>query len=223
MRSTVKVALLGCVLTLGVAAAVMASVGLADAANTAREGRPIPLGVSGGNINHFEGGFCYGGTLGALVKNSSGTQYILSNNHILARTDAASAGEDITQPGLIDVGCQKITNDVVADFSKAEPLRFRRGRNQPTNYVDAAIAQVRSGAVRTSGEIKGIGLLNSQVATDRIGCDVEKSGRTTGLTTSTITSVDVTIDVDYGNGRIARFADQFLVGGSFSAGGTPVR
>jgi hypothetical protein len=198
----------------------MASVELADAANTTREARPIPLGVSGGNVNHFEGGSCYGGTLGALVKSASGTQYILSNNHILARTNAAATGEDIVQPGLIDVGCQQIANDAVADLTKFEPLRFRRGGSRHLNYVDAAIAQVRSGAVRTNGEIKGIGLLSSQVATDKIGCDVKKSGRTSGLTTSTITSVDVTIDVDYGNRRIARFADQFLVGGgSFSAGG----
>jgi hypothetical protein len=220
MRNVAKVGLSGWVLALGVALAALASVEPADAANKAREPRPIPLGVSGGNINHFEGGFCYGGTLGALVKDSSNTQYILSNNHILARTNAASAGEDIVQPGLIDVGCQKITDDAVADFSKAEPLRFRHGGSRPGNSVDAAIAQVRSGAVRTSGEIKGIGLLSGQVATDKIGCDVKKSGRTTGVTTSTITSVDVTIDVDYGKGRIARFVDQFLVGGgSFSSGG----
>jgi hypothetical protein len=210
---------LGGVVALGVALAAATSVELAEAANAAREQRPIPLGVSGGNINLFEGGFCFGGTLGALVASGS-QQYILSNNHILARTNAASIGEDIVQPGLNDVSCQQLSDDVVADLSRFERLRFGRGRSRPTNYVDAAIAQVRSGAVRTSGEIKGIGLLSDQLATDKIGCDVEKSGRTTELTTGTITSVNVTIDVDYGNGRIARFADQFLVGGGgFSAGG----
>jgi hypothetical protein len=219
MASAAKLGFLGGMVALGVTLVAAASVELAEAANTAREPRPIPLGVSGGNINHFENGFCYGGTLGALVASGS-QQYILSNNHILARTNAAAIGEDIIQPGLVDVGCQQRSDDVVADLSKFEPLQFRRRGRRPANYVDAAIAQARSGTVRPDGYIKDIGLLSGQVATDRIGCDVEKSGRTTGLTTSTITSVNVTIDVDYGNGRIARFADQFLVGGgSFSAGG----
>ena len=45
--------------------------------------RPIPCGISGGNILNRSTAFCCGGTLGALVADSS-AQYILSNNHILA-------------------------------------------------------------------------------------------------------------------------------------------
>src|SRR5437868_4770795 len=63
---------------------------------------PIQLGTSGGNIKDISKGFCYGGTLGALVKDASGNQYILSNNHVLARTNVAALGENIIQPGLID-------------------------------------------------------------------------------------------------------------------------
>src|SRR5512144_679084 len=61
---------------------------------------PIAMGTSGGNINDRTRVFCYGGTLGALVEDRGGAQYILSNNHVLARTNLASPGEDIIQPGL---------------------------------------------------------------------------------------------------------------------------
>ena len=62
-------------------------------------------GVSGGNINDITRLFCCSGTLGSLVS-GGGTFYILSNNHVLARQDQAAAGEAISQPGLIDNGCQ---------------------------------------------------------------------------------------------------------------------
>ena len=52
---------------------------------------------------------CCGGTLGSLIQNSSvpPKQYLLSCNHVLARSDQAQAGaeEEIIQPGLIDNNC----------------------------------------------------------------------------------------------------------------------
>src|SRR4030095_16765080 len=88
---------------------------------------PIRLGTSGGNINDSSKGFCYGGTLGALVEDVSGHQYILSNNHVLARTNAAASGEDIIQPGLIDQSpaCFKDNTDVVADLTTFIPILFK--------------------------------------------------------------------------------------------------
>jgi hypothetical protein len=56
------------------------------------------FGVSGGNINDISRAFCCSGTLGSLVT-AGGTQYVLSNNHVLARQDQATTGEDISQPG----------------------------------------------------------------------------------------------------------------------------
>lgn len=47
---------------------------------------------------------------------------------------------------------------------------------------------------------------------------IKKSGRTTGLTTGEILQVDVTVNVQYGAGRIARFSDQLLAG-AMSQGG----
>src|SRR4029078_6285212 len=99
------------------------------------------FGVSGGNVNDASTRFCCSGTLGSLV-NIGTTQYVLSNNHVLARGDQAVAGEDVSQPGLIDNNCRIPT--IVADFTAAVPL----GQN-----VDAAVAQLRPGTMDSTGFI----------------------------------------------------------------------
>lgn len=188
----------------------------------AAQTRPIQLGTSGGNINDASRLFCCTGTLGSLVQNGGGTQFILSNNHVLARTNKASLGEDVIQPGLADQNCVKDLLDVVADLSAFKLISFKAGT---TNTVDAAIAQVRAGAVDTSGSILDIGQVSSAIAAPALGTAVKKSGRTTGLTLGTITAVNVTVDVLYSKqcgigSRKARFVNQIgVTPGTFSAGG----
>jgi hypothetical protein len=183
---------------------------------------PIQLGTSGGNINDSSKAFCYGGTLGALVEDANGNQYILSNNHVLARTNLATIGEDIIQPGLIDQSptCFKDTTDIVADLSAVIPILFKTKGTMPPNSVDAAIARVRAGKVDPTGFIIDIGTPSSDTVAPSLGIAVKKSGRTTGLTNGNITAVNATIDVSYGSGKTARFINQIVVGsGNFIAGG----
>ena len=183
---------------------------------------PVKLGTSGGNINDRSKAFCYGGTLGALVQEVDGTQYILSNNHVLARTNLAAIGEDIIQPGLIDQNptCNQDSQDAVADLSAFIPILFKAKKTTPTNNVDAAIAEVRSGAVISTGEILDIGTISNTTLDPALGLAVKKSGRTTGLTKGTISAVSVTVDISYGSGKTGRFANQILITpGSFLAGG----
>jgi hypothetical protein len=177
---------------------------------------PIQLGTSGGNINDSSKGFCYGGTLGALVEDTNGNQYILSNNHVLARTNAASMGEDIIQPGLIDESpaCFKDTTDIVADLSAFIPILFKTKGTMPPNAVDAAIGQVRANKVDPTGFITDIGTVSRDTVAPSLGMTVKKSGRTTGLTNGNITAVNATIDVSYGSGKTARFTNQIVVGSS---------
>jgi hypothetical protein len=177
--------------------------------------RNMHFGVSGGNVNDSSRAFCCSGTLGALVKNAGGTQYILSNNHVLARQDQATAGEDISQPGLIDNGCQPAT--IVADYTAAPTL----GSN-----VDCAVAALRGGTMDATGFIEGIGTISSVVKTPTIGLAVTKSGRTTGNTTGTIGSVNTSVNVQYqvrcGQGRkfTVSYTNQVVINSStFSAGG----
>ena len=172
------------------------------------------LGVSGGNVNDRTSRFCCSGTLGALVTDGT-TQYILSNNHVMGRSGGAVAGEDISQPGMIDANCAVTT--VVADFTAFAPL---------SSNVDASIAQLRPGQMDSSGFIEGIGVPSSAVLTPTVGLSVTKSGRTTGNTTGTITSINTSVSVQYqqncGSGKKSTFTftNQVVIGGSgFSAGG----
>jgi hypothetical protein len=186
---------------------------LTQAANP-YQSRNTHLGVSGSNVNDISKAFCCGGTLGSLLTNGT-SKYILSNNHILARQDQAAPGEDISQPGLIDNGCQPAT--IVADFSAAPRL----GSN-----VDAAIALLRDSLMDTTGFIQGIGTISSVVKAPTVGLAVEKSGRTTGATAGTIGSINTSVNVQYqircGQGKkyIISYTNQLVVNGSgFSAGG----
>jgi hypothetical protein len=56
------------------------------------------------------------------------------------------------------------------------------------------------------------------VVSPQLGMEVEKSGRTTGLTTGQIRAVNVTLNVSYGSGRTLRFDNQILTT-NMSAGG----
>jgi hypothetical protein len=109
---------------------------------------PIFLGSSGGNNNDYDtqGGQivdCCGGTLGALVQNSGGTQYILSCNHVLARSDQAAVGEAIVQPGLIDENCTPY-GQAGAAVTPVGVLTTWLPLSASTTNVDAAIAAVNS-------------------------------------------------------------------------------
>jgi hypothetical protein len=106
----------------------------------------------------------------------------------------------------------------VADFTLAPEL-------EPSN-VDAAIAQLRPGAMDTTGEVEDIGIPSSIVAAPVVGMSVVKSGRTTGFTTGTINSINTTVNVQYtarcGGGKkfTVNYTNQVVIGpGNFSAGG----
>ena len=175
------------------------------------------LGVSGGNVNDRTSRFCCSGTLGSLVTDGT-TQYILSNNHVMGRSGGAAAGEDISQPGMIDANCAVTT--VVADFTISAPF---------SSNVDASIAQLRApgpNSMDATGFIQGVGVPSSTVVPATVGLAVTKSGRTTGTTTGTVTSINTSVSVQYqqncGSGKKfnVSYTGQVVVGGSsFSAGG----
>lgn len=174
----------------------------------------LHFGVSGGNAGDITRRFCCSGTLGSLVQ-ANGTQYILSNNHVLGLSGQAQPGQDISQPGLIDNNCRVAR--VVADFAAASPL----GSN-----VDAALAQLRAGAMDSTGFIEDIGTISSVVRPPEIGLQVAKSGRTTGFTTGAIASINTSVNVRYpkscgqNGGAIVNYTNQVVINSTtFSAGG----
>jgi hypothetical protein len=187
----------------------------------AKQTPPIQLGTSGGPALDLANGYCCGGTLGSLVQIGS-TQYILSNSHVFAgdvtsggNGRVSTIGDDITQPGLIDVSCNAGNAQVVADLSSLSTLYPPNS----TPNLDASIAQVRSGMVRTDGAILGIGTLSSATVAASVNMAVKKSGRTTGLTRSTISGINANISVGYstecaGSSFTKSFTGQILISNS---------
>jgi hypothetical protein len=166
---------------------------------TAKQTPPIQLGCSGGPAGDLANGYCCGGTLGSLVS-KGGNLYILSNSHVFAgdvvnggNGSTSSIGDDISQPGLIDANCSAANANLVADLSSLSTLYPPNS----TPNVDAAIAQVRPGQVRTDGAILGIGTISSSTVAASINQGVKKSGRTTGTTRSKVSALNATINVGY--------------------------
>jgi len=185
------------------------------AAAIPNQGVDANYGASGGNINDISRRFCCSGTLGSLVTDGS-TDYILSNNHVLADSDQGHVGDAISQPGLVDVGCVASNARIVATLTSWPAL----GSN-----VDAGLAQL-TGFMNTTGSIEGIGIPSSVVRTPAIGQSVQKSGRTTGVTTGTVQSINTSVNVKYTTtcgghkGFVISYTNQVVVTpGSFSAGG----
>jgi hypothetical protein len=176
--------------------------------------RPVPIGVS---VAHPD---VTAGTLGVKVRKGKGTAatyYVLSNNHVLANANLALIGDPILQPGPYDGGT--LPGDVIATLTAFQPINFAAGS---TNTIDAAIAQVVNNSVGYSTPAGGYGAPSTSTLSPSLKMPVMKFGRTTSLTTGTITGVNYTVDVAYGNGQIARFTGQFIVtgaSGAFSQGG----
>ena len=215
---------------------------------------PVKMGTTGGNSTDSTTSgtkiTCCSGTLGALVQ-QGGNFFILSNNHVLNKSDRGAAGDPITQPGLVDNNCNG--GSLVAHLTTAAALKPTStsttgacaGEPSPCgpspSNVDAAIAQiVSSGAVDTSGSILDLGTAGSAgiasappsntVANPAtvLGANegVAKSGRSTGLTCSTLSSINTEVSVVYNvscGGATAftsTFNNQVIInGGNFSAMG----
>src|SRR6266542_4124959 len=212
------------------AAVAAVSLALADGppgtAHRAQQTPPIKLGVSGANTNDKNAQYCCTGTLGSSIfrtVNGVKTQYILSNNHVLARTNLAPIGEGIIHRGYVDTVpvCSSTGTITVANLSQFVAINFTGG----TNTVDAAIAQVVPGMVDSSGYIMDIGPVSSATVTPALNMAVRKSGRTTGLTSGSISAVNVTVNVTYNTScgigsQVATFANQIAIGPSgFSGAG----
>ena len=197
---------------------------------------PVPLGTSGGNAKDSSASgsltYCCAGTLGSLVSRG-GRLFILSNTHVLARSDLGVAGDPIIQPGLVENNCSTIGANVVASLSE-----FFNLETGPLPNVDAAIAEINPGAVDPLGMILQLGgTTDGDQPTDgtpnpgpgvlpTIGRQVAKSGGATGLTCAPILAINASINVEYqkgcntGSTYTVNFVRQVDIGGAgFSARG----
>ncbi|WP_290649262.1 hypothetical protein [Aquisalimonas sp.] len=161
--------------------------------------RPLKPGYSIGHPN------VTAGTFGCLVREVCPPcrVYILSNNHVLANSNAASIGDPILQPGAVDGGT--LPADIVARLARFVPIRV--GHPDRYNLVDAALALPTDQRL-VIASVVGLGIPTGTVEAT-LGMDVVKSGRTTQTTTGQVVGIDATVAVSFDAGT-AYFRNQIL-------------
>jgi hypothetical protein len=196
------------------------TVGAVDAYSHRARHRPAPGGVSVGHVN------ITAGTLGSraigLSSPWNNRHLILSNNHVLADSNAGRVGDSIVQPGPADGG--RHPGDQIAILARWAPINF----GGAPNFVDAAIGwawhdRIRGGQYYLSGGAPAYYSTGTAPLAASLGMTVGKSGRTTALTQGRVTQIGVSVNVNYGGGRVALFRNQIAIqsvnANPFSAGG----
>ena len=171
--------------------------------------RPLSAGYS---VGHYS---ITCGTLGCFVQNKKGV-FILSNNHVLACSNAANIGDDILQPGKHDGG--RRPEDVVGKLVAFKTIE------KEGNIMDAAIASVDKKYLPTNFKLPKIGKIKegSVSPKDILGKQVQKVGRTTGHQVGIVTAINLRgVRVGYGADDVRSFDNMIEVRNAtqFSAGG----
>lgn len=164
------------------------------------------------------------GTIGTFVRpagapdDGPGQLLVLSNNHVLADSDRGNPGDVVLQPGPADGGSEAGGGAGAGDRIGTLDQAIALTTAEP-NLVDAATAVLDDGieveTAHPAGELGG-------VAAADLEQEVEKVGRTTGVTRGRVTAIELDgVAVEYPVG-VVEFDDQVEVAGAaaaFSAGG----
>jgi len=200
--------------------------------------RPAKPGMSMGHYKITAGTF---GAL-VKDKKTGKSLILSNNHVLANATDGndgrAAIGDAILQPGVHDGGT---SSDVIAYLERYIPISKNTGASScpivksvekiingflkvvkpdyeisfikktlSRNLIDAAVARpVKDEYV--SSDIVGLGEITG-IQEPSIGMTVQKSGRTTGITSSQIKAMNVVINVMLGPGEEATFYDQILTG-----------
>ncbi len=181
--------------------------------------RPLEAGLS---VSVLVPGVAFSGTLGFIVEDET-AYYALSNNHVLANVNDSQPGDPVLQPSTGDGNTS--ARNMIGVLDRFVPISFQR-----SNLVDCAVAELFPDMEFWLGWTEAIpGVVSGvrEVSVDDLERPVTKAGRTTGVTSGRITSVNVDqLQVNMGteaNPLIAQFSDQIEVigdnGKPFSLGG----
>ena len=169
-----------------------------------RLGNEEQLLIGRGRVNPLVGGVSVGsvsqqaGTLATIVwDRTDGTPCVLGNWHVLAGA-TPRVDQPVYQPAIFDGGTE---GDVVAYLK-----RWHIGEEG-----DAAIAELSDNRCYASGEVLGLWHPISGYLPPRLNLEVRKWGRTTGFTQGFIDGIHLATNIDYGNGVVRSFRDQFHV------------
>jgi hypothetical protein len=142
------------------------------------------------------------GTLGCIVTDAAGDDFLLSCNHILANTNLGRVGVDEAwDPGRHDGGTAADRVALLQDFQKID-----FGGAIP-NEMDAAIAKPDS-AVIISRAIPGIGIVGGTDPVPGYGIPVKKQGKVTGLTSGDLIFQRMSLVLPFAAGN-ALFVNQY--------------
>lgn len=182
------------------------------------DGFPVDV-VHSGKITLFErtgryrpaqGGVSIGhpsisaGTLGAVVYDAATRRpLILSNSHVIAPFGKSAFRDPVLQPGAYDGGTY---GDVLALLERWAPIY-----GGTSNLVDCAVAAPVND-YDVSSEIIGIGTPSGEIVEDPAdGLEVQKSGRTTGVSSGTVLDTDATLNVYITDDLPVKFSDQIVL------------
>ncbi len=210
--------------------------------NAEHRARWRPTSPPGVSIGHAS---ITAGTFGCLVRRG-GELFILSNNHVLANSNAGRPGDAILQPGRKDGGTDA---DKIAELADYVAVEFGQSGARPSGCSSALLRVWQAFAGRSSSYSQtanagqepseavnevdaalarplSANLVNANIlkigvpagtAQATLGTLVQKSGRTTGHTTGRIIQIDVSTRIAYGS-QTALFVNQLMADG-MSAGG----
>ena len=146
----------------------------------ARPGCSVAAAAFGGISGDFPG------TLGALVQDTTGKLYLLSNNQVLAVEELCQPGTAIFQPSG-----PRSSNRI---GKLAAVVSFNPSRR---TKVDCALAAVSNSSSVKGSPLPPVGpLSNATPVAARVGMVVEKMGATTGHTLGTVTDVSADFQID---------------------------
>ncbi len=174
------------------------------------------------------------GTAGFYMEDDDGNLYVVSNNHVIGRSNDAAQNESIVQPGTLDLTSTEfqlmptlsslVTNLEIASVLAVVPLQFQTAANTPKNRVDAAIGQLLQtnrtlndlDRLSFGGVIRGVAAPFDVDATGAIqgSTRVYKVGRTTGYTEGNVTGLAGVSTISYeddSSDKDAHFVDQLVI------------
>jgi hypothetical protein len=140
-----------------------------------------------------------------------GEYLVLSNNHVLAASNAGTPGDAILQPGAFDGGL--FPSDEVARLERFERITFGAAGY---NVVDCAVARPTASR-NVTASIIGIAMPRG-ISQALVGTSVIKVGRTTQVTRGRVLATNATVAVSYGAPGVAVYRHQIITS-AMSAGG----
>jgi hypothetical protein len=166
---------------------------------------PVVIELNNARMRPCPGGFSCShrivpaGTLGGVASVDNVWGFILSNNHVIAATNAGLVGDATYQPCRADSGG---AGDEIGNLYRWVPISF-----VDDNEVDAALSEALAPwDSYVTRDVESIGTPQN-VADAVLNQSVRKSGRTTQLTTGIVLSDNATVLVQLGS-NTARFVNQ---------------